>query len=170
MTSFDVVDSCLEYLASQPNPVQFIDVLAGVLFEQEEPELSPAAKVELWVTLCNNRDVLVITDKSDPDMIAYATQIRKSGAQALRDGQYDLQGYETSNAAGSTAGVASHHARFMRFVDSSRMFCSNTMRMKKMNLLLLESLVKSADRFRIVMAIASHRYKGEQWYDVWNVL
>lgn len=45
-------------------------------------------------------------------------------------------------------------------IPESRLLCSNSYRIRSLNLVLYEQVVKTNDRFKLLMAIASKRYSG----------
>ncbi|AFZ81548.1 hypothetical protein BEWA_009620 [Theileria equi strain WA] len=49
---------------------------------------------------------------------------------------------------------------FEKFIDSTRLTCSNRLRICKLNLVLYEQVVRSSERFRILLLVASKRYAG----------
>lgn len=48
-----------------------------------------------------------------------------------------------------------------KHVGNTKLICSNAFRIIRLNLSLYEQVVKSNDRFRLLMAIASKRYSGK---------
>ncbi|GIX61502.1 maf-like protein, putative [Babesia caballi] len=165
--SFDVFDGCLEFLASQCEPVSYALLLASVLAENQIPELDVASKAALWAKLCQDRDVLVLVDNADPTMIAKSSRLCQ--LREAPQGTDPTVSPADSGGAPETAS-GSYDASLMQFIDASRLWCSNALRMRKLNLLFCEHILKSPERFRILMAIASRRYNGYWQHELVNDL
>ncbi|GFE53407.1 hypothetical protein BaOVIS_008110 [Babesia ovis] len=187
--SLDIYDSCLEFLASQCDPITFGNLVSSVLSENGHPELDPSTKVDLWVQLSNDKDVLVIADSSKKALYSYGKKLCSEAAALSRQTEHTdnassrhLTNVPDEATNSDTSSVSSeHHSEneattintdsyvspatsydqsFLDFIDQSRLSPSNGLRMQKLNLLHHESILRSKDRFRILMAVASRRYNG----------
>eukprot|EP00371_Babesia_bovis_P003278 XP_001611925.1 hypothetical protein [Babesia bovis T2Bo] len=169
--SFDVYDCCLEFLASQCDLVVFEHLLSSVLSENQQPELDTSSKINVWIKLYQDPNVLVLSDQPTDVLYEHLDSLASSETQGVT---HDVESSNVDNAAeanrvinianrvgeSSEEFLISCEQAFVDYINKSRLSVSNALRIQKLNLFHNESLVRSSTRFSILMAIASKRYNG----------
>lgn len=154
---FNFLDACLEFLASQVDPVKFNDMLACLATEKDVEVPDAVDKVELWLRLCKSNEVMILSEHYDGDSIEYAKQLTTlSGIPEQRQLLKHALGLMNTN--------------FMSYIDNSKLLGSNRLRIRKLNLAFCENIFKSTKRYHILLAIASRRYKGYWHHELVNDL
>ncbi|XP_953343.1 uncharacterized protein TA10410 [Theileria annulata] len=141
----------LEYLSSQIEPVEYNTMYYKIM--EENGISSKEINVNLWIRLYSNRNVLILINEEFEEYLKsnFQKTKKRSKTNLLN---IDINGFELNE-------LAEH-------VPETRLLCSNTYRIKSLNLVLYEQVVKTNDRFKLVMLIASKRYSGYWQSDLIN--
>ncbi|KAK2196446.1 bifunctional B-block binding subunit of TFIIIC/Winged helix DNA-binding domain superfamily [Babesia duncani] len=146
-----LVDEALDILSCQYTAISFGNLCKQI---QEENSLcfNLEDRVTLWRRLYDHRDVLIIT---------LDNQISSSG----------LKSHSKSKRTSLATFINNLDLHALaEFAENTSLLCSNIVRLKRLNLFLYENIVKNYERFRILMYIASKRYKGYWQNDLANDL
>ncbi|UKK02887.2 hypothetical protein MACK_002985 [Theileria orientalis] len=133
----------LEYLSTQIEPIDYL-LLYSRIFEENALTVDKIS-VELWLRLYSNRDILIIVNEEFDEYLRLNYPLKQ---KTITNSLYDIDVTEFADTD-----LESH-------IGKTKLLCSNTFRIKRLNLGLYEQVVKSNERFRLLMAIASKRYSG----------
>ncbi|EAN32055.1 B-block binding subunit of TFIIIC family protein [Theileria parva strain Muguga] len=133
----------LEYLSSQTDPIDYNTLYFKIL---EENGLSTnETNVELWIRLYSNKNVLILINDE------FYLYLRNNFKKKTRRKNVHLFDIDISQFEPN---------ELVEHIPESRLLCSNSYRIRSLNLVLYEQVVKTNDRFKLLMAIASKRYSG----------
>nr|PVC50364.1 hypothetical protein MACL_00002328 [Theileria orientalis] len=133
----------LEYISTQLEPIDY-QLLYSRIFEENALNFDKLS-VKLWLRLYCNPDILIIANEQFDEYLRY---------------NYSLKWKTTVNSLYDVDVTEFPETHLQDHIGKTKLTCSNSFRVKKLNLALYEQVVKSNDRFRILMSIASKRYSG----------
>ncbi|UKJ89896.2 hypothetical protein MACJ_003150 [Theileria orientalis] len=133
----------LEYLSTQIEPIEYLQLCLRVF--EENALTFDKISVKLWIRLYCNRDILILVNDEFDEYLRLNYRAR---SRAYINTLYDIDVTQFADTD------------LEKHVGNTKLICSNAFRIIRLNLSLYEQVVKSNDRFRLLMAIASKRYSG----------
>ncbi|ORM40131.1 putative maf-like protein [Babesia sp. Xinjiang] len=168
----DILECCLEFLASQIEPVRYDCILSTVVSEYNLPDLEKAEKVKLWKQLSADPDLLLFhPEDENPTAAESQNEPAEPNPDSNSSPRTDKEPTEDPSSSAENDEEKEPEPElsedeYLEKAYKTRLLCSNSLRLKKFNLTIYDSVVKSKDRFRILVAVASRRYEGYWQHDL----